>query len=510
MKDSLNGIQTNDIQSNDNKQSNDKTALIKLDNSTAKDTTTEDYFRLDGDSINGNMLRTKDNVINISKELNSNEYDTIKKSLDLKRNLPTKGLLAHQMWCLKCDHKFTIQFESFHSISLAIPTIRKLNETITLKDCLNAFVSSEVLQDVVCENCQKLDEQDDASSTRRKSTFVKRLTFAKLPQVFVIHFQRLVFSSNGMPMKKEDRVKFPNLLIMDEYQYEHYAVKQKNGISDALNRSGLNSCNGDRSAVKSSNLFTNLADKLNQSNDCSVESLESSTKSSEVLASSLDDNNLNNAKLSNNDTSKITTSLPSSNHQPNSDIIDSKTTIASDCKTTIDGHISSDSNDSNSNVNDIEPNLTQNEEISERLETTKASENSFVNNTHNTNKTLDRTIASINETTSWIPCDAYSNNIEQSSNKMSSNSIKSSSSDLASTSKPKNAKYKYRLNACIVHLGNSFSGHYVNHRRLPNTSSNNSSNNSDWYFTSDTIVKKSSVEDAMSCRPYMLFYERIK
>ena len=39
-----------------------------------------------------------------------------------------------------------------------------------------------------------------------KSTFYKKLSFGKLPNVLVFHVQRTVWMSNGMPVKRYDHV----------------------------------------------------------------------------------------------------------------------------------------------------------------------------------------------------------------------------------------------------------------------------------------------------------------
>ena len=491
----------------------------------------------------------------------------IKKSLDLKRNLPTKGLLAHQMCCLRCDHKFTIQFESFHCISLPLVprTLKRLNEPVTLKDCLNKFVSCEVLKDVVCENCQKLDRENAAQTAdgveshsdpsptakaKMKSTFVKRLTFAKLPQLLVIHLQRLVCLPNGMPIKKEDRVRFPSILVMDEY--EHYAIHQRSNLN-ILNEFDRSS----RSAAASarSNEAPNVEDPesfVNQQlNEATV--LNGSKSPASTPTDAVNDNDhQDHANLSHNNVA-ISSEIASFNSTP--------------IKQTNEPISASSSNSSiNAKSNDVTDSVNGRpivEECNDKLNSTKCdseefgltgattrepvqqtaltplsstadpansvsgssanqSENSGEagNSEHQNSRSNNGTAGdshkpAISAASETKATDEYAES-ELSSNKTPSNSIKFNSDlicskQAAATTPRKDAKYRYKLNASVVHLGSCFSGHYIAHKRRPPADANlNNEQSGDWYFTSDSVVRLSSLEDALRSNGYMLFYERIK
>ncbi|XP_073982105.1 ubiquitin specific protease 30 isoform X1 [Rhodnius prolixus] len=73
----------------------------------------------------------------------------------------------------------------------------------------------------------------------------------------------------------------------------------------------------------------------------------------------------------------------------------------------------------------------------------------------------------------------------------------------------------YRLKSVVEHRGTVESGHFVTYRRGPLQSdvrhrSNQFSTHSEsrWFFTSDEIVRKSSMCDALSANAYLLFYEK--
>ncbi|XP_054153944.1 ubiquitin carboxyl-terminal hydrolase 30 homolog [Oppia nitens] len=130
--------------------------------------------------------------------------------------LPTKGMLCSQLYCRKCNHKYPLHLETFDTISLVLPN-NMFGIPIQLHECLEKFVSNEIIHEVRCESCIKESHRLDPN---RKSTFVKKLTFAKMPQLLTFHIQRLVWLSNGQPMKRSENIIFPEYLVMDSYVYK--------------------------------------------------------------------------------------------------------------------------------------------------------------------------------------------------------------------------------------------------------------------------------------------------
>ncbi len=65
----------------------------------------------------------------------------------------------------------------------------------------------------------------------------------------------------------------------------------------------------------------------------------------------------------------------------------------------------------------------------------------------------------------------------------------------------------YKLTAVVVHLGDVFSGHFITYRRAP--SYNGQHFPDKWLYTSDTLVRKTSIADVLQTGAYMLFYEKI-
>lgn len=105
--------------------------------------------------------------------------------------------------------------DTFDAISLVMPN-NVFGIPIQLHDCLKKFVTNELIHEVRCETCIKNSDRLDA---RHKSAFVKRLTFAKMPQLLCLHIQRLVWLSDGHTLKRCESIIFPEYLQMDSYVY---------------------------------------------------------------------------------------------------------------------------------------------------------------------------------------------------------------------------------------------------------------------------------------------------
>ena len=105
--------------------------------------------------------------------------------------------------------------DTFDAISLVMPN-NVFGIPIQLHDCLKKFVSNELIHEVRCETCIKNRDRLDAN---HNSAFVKKLTFAKMPQLLCLHIQRLVWLSDGHTLKRCENIIFPEYLQMDSYVY---------------------------------------------------------------------------------------------------------------------------------------------------------------------------------------------------------------------------------------------------------------------------------------------------
>ncbi|XP_051551821.1 ubiquitin carboxyl-terminal hydrolase 30-like isoform X1 [Myxocyprinus asiaticus] len=132
---------------------------------------------------------------------------------------PFHGRLTSYMACKRCEQQNPVHYDSFDSLSLSIPSVQ-WGRPVTLDQCLQHFISSETIKEVECENCTK--QQAGAlvnGQESQRTTFVKQLKLGKLPQCLCIHLQRLTWSKEGTPIKRQEHVQFTEYLSMDRYKH---------------------------------------------------------------------------------------------------------------------------------------------------------------------------------------------------------------------------------------------------------------------------------------------------
>lgn len=140
---------------------------------------------------------------------------------------PFHGRLTSNMSCKRCEQQNPVRYDSFESLSLSIP-LPQWGRPISLDQCLQHFISSETIKEVECENCTKLHQGmvvNGQVPESQRTTFVKQLKLGKLPQCLCIHLQRLTWSSEGTPIKRQEHVQFTEYLSMD--RYKHNAAAQR-------------------------------------------------------------------------------------------------------------------------------------------------------------------------------------------------------------------------------------------------------------------------------------------
>lgn len=154
---------------------------------------------------------------------------------------PFHGRLTSNMSCKRCEQQSPVRYDSFDSLSLTIP-LPQWGRPVSLDQCLQHFISSETIKEVECENCTKLQGGAMEVSQSQRTTFIKHLKLGKLPQCLCIHLQRLTWSSEGSPIKRQEHVRFSEYLSMDCYKHSTKRVtpmkcssKQKNdNLEDEL------------------------------------------------------------------------------------------------------------------------------------------------------------------------------------------------------------------------------------------------------------------------------------
>ncbi|CAG5923061.1 unnamed protein product [Menidia menidia] len=134
---------------------------------------------------------------------------------------PFHGRLTSNMSCKRCEIQSPVRYDSFESLSLSIP-LPQWGRPISLDQCLQHFISSETIKEVECENCTTLQQSTIINGQvleSQRTTFVKQLKLGKLPQCLCIHLQRLTWSSEGTPIKRQEHVQFAEYLSMDRYKH---------------------------------------------------------------------------------------------------------------------------------------------------------------------------------------------------------------------------------------------------------------------------------------------------
>jgi len=93
--------------------------------------------------------------------------------------------------------------EDFNNLSLEVKNHR------TLKDSLDKYVSQEKIEDFKCDNCKK------------SVTVTKKNSIAELPNVLIVHLQRILFDYDNLQNNKiNSRLEFPFNLNMKSYTTE--------------------------------------------------------------------------------------------------------------------------------------------------------------------------------------------------------------------------------------------------------------------------------------------------
>ncbi|XP_023154758.2 ubiquitin carboxyl-terminal hydrolase 30 isoform X1 [Amphiprion ocellaris] len=142
---------------------------------------------------------------------------------------PFHGRLTSNMSCKRCELQSPVRYDSFESLSLSIP-LPQWGRPISLDQCLQHFISSETIKEVECENCTKLQQGTTINGQvleSQRTTFVKQLKLGKLPQCLCIHLQRLTWSSEGTPIKRQEHVQFTEYLSMDRYKHNSSTLRSQ-------------------------------------------------------------------------------------------------------------------------------------------------------------------------------------------------------------------------------------------------------------------------------------------
>lgn len=116
------------------------------------------------------------------------------------------------MTCSNCGH-VKQKIEEYYILSMPVKNFSKL------EDSVNAYVDGEVISDFKCDNC---DQKVDIN---------KRCSFVDMPNILMIHLQKIVFNFDTLMNEKiADRFEFPTYLDMKNYNIKK--ITEKYGIND--------------------------------------------------------------------------------------------------------------------------------------------------------------------------------------------------------------------------------------------------------------------------------------
>jgi len=119
------------------------------------------------------------------------------------------GKTSNQMICQGCGN-MKERVETFLNMSLEVKNLKNLYES------LDKYITGETIDDYFCDNCNK------------KNSINKRACVAYLPNVLIIHLQRIIFDLDTlMNQKINTRLEFPFELNMEPYTKEGLEWREK-------------------------------------------------------------------------------------------------------------------------------------------------------------------------------------------------------------------------------------------------------------------------------------------
>jgi uncharacterized UBP type Zn finger protein len=110
--------------------------------------------------------------------------------------------------CGKCKNRI----EDFYNLSLTVKDIKSIQAS------LNSLIEGEVISGFQCDGCNK------------KVDISKRTLLSQLPNVLVVHLQRIIFDFNTFRNEKINTLfEFPKMLDLKPYSY-HEVMKNEGRV----------------------------------------------------------------------------------------------------------------------------------------------------------------------------------------------------------------------------------------------------------------------------------------
>lgn len=148
------------------------------------------------------------------------------------------GKVCNQMICSNCKN-VTNRFENFYNLSLQVKSMKHIFES------LNKYIAGETISDYECENC------------RKKVDINKRIVLSSLPNVLIIHLQRLVFNLDTLMNEKiNSRLDFPHELNMQPFMREEIEKREKEAANPINEQNPSNEEGGPKSLLRKSSSYS--------------------------------------------------------------------------------------------------------------------------------------------------------------------------------------------------------------------------------------------------------------
>lgn len=133
------------------------------------------------------------------------------------------GKTCMQLICHNCG-KVRSREENFYNISVEVKNLKHLNESF------EKYIAGETISDYLCDNCNK------------KVDTTKRSCLSYLPNVLIIHLQRIVFDLDALQNQKVNtRLEFPVDLNLEPFTIEGLEYRESQArLADKKQNAGSN------------------------------------------------------------------------------------------------------------------------------------------------------------------------------------------------------------------------------------------------------------------------------
>ena len=165
------------------------------------------YKDFDGNPTNTSIQQDAHEFLNMVFERMENEMS--RTSQRYLVNSIFGGKMCSKIICKGGCGTVRNNYENFYNVSLEVRGFK------TLANSMKKFVSGDNIEDYMCDKCNK------------KVTVTKRLSISKLPNVLIVHLQRIVYNFDTLANDKiNSRLEFPKDFSIEPYTTEGIERKE--------------------------------------------------------------------------------------------------------------------------------------------------------------------------------------------------------------------------------------------------------------------------------------------